>query len=147
MVAHQVTVTDVKNALIANNIYFPAGSIQESKRNFSIVSHTQLKDAAAFGNIIIKNTDDSMVRLDDISHVKLDYLSLYQAPMRINGRNGIEILIEPLQEANPITVAYKIRQAISQIQEDLPIGYACQRELRYFYVFKIFHRRNILYDG
>ena len=31
MVAHQVTVTDVKNALTANNIYFPAGSIQESK--------------------------------------------------------------------------------------------------------------------
>ncbi|MBT8506281.1 multidrug transporter AcrB [Coxiella-like endosymbiont of Rhipicephalus sanguineus] len=122
MVAYQVTVTDVKNALTANNIYFPAGSIQEPKRNFSIVSHTQLKNAAAFGNIIIKHTDGGTVRLNDIGHVELGYRSLYQAPMRINGQNGIEVLIEPLQEANPIIVAHEVKQAMIQIQESLPPG-------------------------
>ncbi|WP_304985269.1 efflux RND transporter permease subunit [Coxiella-like endosymbiont] len=122
MVAHQVTVTDVKNALTANNIYFPAGSIQEPKRNFGIVSHTQLKNAAAFGNIIIKHTDGGTVRLNDISHVELGYRSLYQVPMRINCQNGIEVLIEPLQEANPITVAHEVKQALTQIQESLPKG-------------------------
>ena len=122
MVAHQVTVTDIKNALTANNIYFPAGSIQEPKRNFSIVSRTQLKDAKAFGNIIIKHTNDGTVRLNDIGYVKLGYRSLYQLPMRINGQNGIEILIESLQGANPITVAHEIRQSLIQIQGSLPLG-------------------------
>ena len=122
MVAHQVTVTDIKNALTANNIYFPAGSIQEPKRNFSIVSHTQLKDAKSFGNIIIKHTDGGTIRLNDIGHVKLGYRSLYQSPMRINGQNGIEILIESLQEANPITVACEIKQSLVQIQDGLPLG-------------------------
>lgn len=122
MVAHQVTVTDVKNALTANNIYFPAGSIQEPKRNYSIVSHTQLKDATAFGNIIIKNNDGGTVRLNDIGHAELGYRSLYEAPMRINGQNGIELLIEPLQEANPVTVAHEVKQALATIQKNLPPG-------------------------
>ena len=123
MVAHQVTVTDVKNALITNNIYFPAGFIQEAKRNFSIVSHTQLKNSAAFGDIIIKHTNrGGMVRLNDLGYVELGYRSLYQLPMRINGQNGIEVLIEPLQEANPITVAHEVKQAMMQIQKSLPPG-------------------------
>lgn len=122
MAAHGVTVTDVKNALTANNIYFPAGSIQGPKRNYSIVSKTQLRNANAFATIVIKHSNGTVVRLKDIGDVALGYRSLYDAPMRINGQNGIEVMIKPLQGANPITVAQEVKKELTTIQQNLPPG-------------------------
>lgn len=122
MVAHEVTVTDVKNALTANNIYFPAGSIQGPKRNYSIVSKTQLLNAKAFSDIIVKHSNGRTVRLKDIGHVALGYRSLYNAPMRIDGQNGIEVMIKPIQDANPITVAQEVKTKLTTIQKNLPLG-------------------------
>jgi len=122
MAAHGVTVTDVKNALTANNIYFPAGSIQGPKRNYSIVSKTQLLNAKAFSNIILKHSNGGTVRLKDIGNVSLGYRSLYDAPMRINGQNGIQLMVKPLQDANPITVAQEVKKELSRIQKNLPPG-------------------------
>ncbi|WP_423062555.1 efflux RND transporter permease subunit [Candidiatus Paracoxiella cheracis] len=120
MASHGVTVTDIKKALTANNIYFPAGSIQGPKRNYSIISKTQLENANAFSNIIIKHTNGGTVRFKDIGHVELGYRSLYNAPMRINGQNGIELMIKPLQDANPITVAQEVKSELTLIHKNLP---------------------------
>lgn len=122
MAAYGITVTDVKNALTANNIYFPAGSIQGPKRSYGIISKTQLLNAGAFSNIIIKHHNGGTVRLKDIGQAVLGYRSLYDAPMRINGQNGIELMVKPLQDSNPIAVAQEVKKELQVIQKNLPSG-------------------------
>jgi multidrug efflux pump len=122
MAAMNVTVDDVKNALIANNIYFPAGYVQEPNRNYTLVSNTQLKNASAFKKIIISHTSAGTVRLSDVADVKLGNRSLHDAPMLINGKKGVMLGILPLQSANPIQVANRIKAEIPKVRAGLPPG-------------------------
>lgn len=122
MAAYGVTVVDVKNALEANNIYFPAGSIRGPNRNFTVVSNTRLKDAQQFANIIVKKTTNGTVRMQDIAKVELGFTGFYNYPLRISGKNGILMIIEPLQSANPIKVAQRVQKTLATIKSKLPPG-------------------------
>lgn len=122
MAAKGITVDDVKSALTANNIYFPAGQIEEPDRNYSIVSNTQLKNAADFNKIIIRQNQYGTIRLSDVANVKLGSRSLTESPMYINGVEGILLRIKPLQSANPLAVAGEITKSLAQLQHNLPPG-------------------------
>ncbi len=122
MAALNITVTDIKTALLSNNIYFPAGSFQGPERSYGIVSKTELGSASAFSNIILRHDAKGTVRLKDVSRVDFGSASLSDAPMRINGKNGVELMIKPLQDANPITVATHVRQKLEQLKSTLPDG-------------------------
>src|SRR3989339_304812 len=122
MAALNVTVSDVKNALTANNIYFSAGSFHGPTRDYGIIAQTQLKNAADFSNIIIRNTSGGTIRLKDVANVELGCRSLYVAPMRINGKEGVQVVIQPQPLANPIDVATSIKQELKTIQANLPPG-------------------------
>lgn len=122
MAAKNITVTDIKDALSHNNIYFPAGGISGPTRNYSIVSRTQLTDPDEFGNVILRHDQNGTVRLKDVSSIGLGNTSLYDAPLRINGQEGVQLLIDPLQEANPITVAKEVKAEVAKLQQNLPAG-------------------------
>lgn len=117
-----ITVESVKNALTANNIYFPAGSIRTTTRNYSLVSDTRLNRISDFKNIIIQQSPSGTVRLGDIAKVELGYRSLYDYPMQIAGKNGVLLVVEPLQSANPIQVARVVHQAMANLMTNMPSG-------------------------
>jgi hydrophobe/amphiphile efflux-1 (HAE1) family protein len=122
MAATNLTVTDVQTALTSNNIYFSAGYISSKDKNYSIVSNTQLKSLDDFKKIIVKKTGNATIRLSNIADVKLGTTSLQTTPMIINGQPGVKIYIEPIQSANPITVAKNVVNQLHNIQKQLPPG-------------------------
>lgn len=117
-----VTVTDINSAITANNIYFSAGSVIGPTRSYSLVSNTRLKNANDFSNIIVKQTATGTVRMKDVATVKLGFTSLNNYPMRIDGKNGIMLMVYPLQDANPIKVANEVTQSIEHLKSQLPQG-------------------------
>ncbi|OGT55096.1 MAG: multidrug transporter AcrB [Gammaproteobacteria bacterium RIFCSPHIGHO2_12_FULL_41_15] len=117
-----VTVTDVKTALTNNNIDFAAGSIKTLTRDYGVVSDARLKNPEDFDNIIIRQSPNGTVRLQDIAKVELGFVSFTDAPMRITGKEGVDVTVDPLQAANPITVAAEVREAMVKIQQNLPPG-------------------------
>ena len=122
MAALNLTVTSVQTALTSNNIYFSGGYISTDDKNYSIVSNTQLKSLDEFRKVIIKKTPNATIRLSDIADVTLGTTSLQTTPMIINGQPGVKIYIDPLQSANPITVAHAILDQLQIIQKQLPPG-------------------------
>ncbi len=122
MAASGVTIADVTQALTSNNIYFSAGSFRGPNRNYSIIAGTQLSNPNQFQDIIVKRTDNGTVRLKDIAQVSLGYRSLYAAPLRIDGKSGVEVMVKPLATANPISVANAIKAKLPDIIVNLPPG-------------------------
>jgi multidrug efflux pump len=122
MAAMNLTVTNVQTALTSNNIYFSGGYISTDDKNYSIVSNTQLKSLDEFRKIIILKTPSATIRLSDIAQVTLGTTSLETTPMIINGQPGVKIYIDPVQAANPITVAHAILAQLKAIQNQLPPG-------------------------
>lgn len=128
MAAMAITIDNVKNAINSNNIYFPAGAFHGPTRNYAIVSDTKLKNAEQFAKIIVKETANGTIRLGDIANVVIGFNSLYDYPMRVNGHNGILLIVDPLQEANPITVAHEVIKALKNIRAKLPPGMHAELE-------------------
>ena len=128
MAAMGVSVDNVKTAITSNNIYFPAGAVRGLTRNYAVVSDTKLKNAGEFSKIIVKQTPHGTITLGDIANVEIGYSSLYNYPMRINGKNGIMVMVEPLQAANPITVAKEVQDALKKIEGKLPPGMQIEQE-------------------
>ena len=122
MAARNITVTDVKNAITANNIYFPAGAFYGKARNYSIKSDTTLKTPGEFSNIIIKQTAAGPIKIKDVANVELGLYSLYDYPLRISGKSGVLLVISPLQSYNPLTVAKEVHAALPSIKKALPDG-------------------------
>jgi hydrophobe/amphiphile efflux-1 (HAE1) family protein len=122
MAVLNVTIADVKAALLANNIYFSAGSFYTPSRTYGLIAETQLKNATEFGNIIIKHSTQGTIRLNDVAQVALGNRSLYEFPMLINGKPGVQVIVRPLQLANPVDVAMRVKAAIKPIQSNLPPG-------------------------
>lgn len=122
LASYNLTVADVKTALLSNNVYFPAGSIINSERSYALVSKTQLTTPFGFEQIIVKDVGGGVIRIKDIARVELSTSSLQAAPVLINGKNGIELVISPLQAANPIDMAKKVRAEVGVLQAQLPQG-------------------------
>lgn len=122
MAALNVDVADIESGLNSNNIYFPAGSLRGPTRNYSVKSDTYLKNADEFASIILQKSTDGYIRLSDVADVELGNQSLYNIPVRINNKEGIELTITPLQSANPITVAKEVRDVLPGIIDRLPPG-------------------------
>ncbi len=120
MAALNVTINDIQNALKANNIDFSAGSIRGTDRNFSLVSDTRLTRADQFRKLVIRDTQDQMIRLGDVATIELGSQSLEDSPMRINGQNAIDMEVRPLVSANPIKVAEAVKKALIGIEQTLP---------------------------
>lgn len=55
MAAHQVTASDVQQALNSNNIQAAAGLIRSAEQSFSVTSNTDLHTASQFNHIVVRN--------------------------------------------------------------------------------------------
>jgi hydrophobe/amphiphile efflux-1 (HAE1) family protein len=122
LASYDLTVADVKTALLSNNVYFPAGSIITPERSYGLKSETQLTTPFGFEDIIVKNVDGGVIRVKDIARVELSTRSLQTSPVLINGKNGIQMAISPLQSANPIAVAAEVRAKVKALRAGLPDG-------------------------
>ncbi len=120
MAALNVTVTDVESTLENNNIDFSGGSIQGMDRNYSFVANTKLTDVDQFKNLIIRDTDNQIVRMQDVAKIELGSNSLTPSPMRTNSQSSIDMEVRPLDTANPIMVANEAKLVLSKLK--LPDG-------------------------
>lgn len=122
MAALGITADDVVNTLNANNVDFPAGSVLDPQRTFSVISDIQLKTPQQFGALIVKSVKGSPVYLRNIAKIAWAPSALQQSPMLINGKPGIDVEVRPRFGENPIVVAGKVRQALKRIRARLPKG-------------------------
>ena len=120
MAALGITADSIVNTLNANNVNFPAGSILDPQRTFSVISNIQLQTPEQFGALIVKAVNGKPVYLRNIADVMWAPQDLQAQPMLINGKPGIDVEVRPRFGENPITVAKHVRQALAVIDKNLP---------------------------
>ncbi|KXS53558.1 MAG: Acriflavine resistance protein B, partial [Marinobacter sp. T13-3] len=87
----------------------------------SLTSDTDIADPEAFRNLVVKESDGSLIRLKDIANVELgsetyDELALYK------GQPAAFVAIEMAPGANPLTVADLVKAQLPEIEQQLPSG-------------------------
>ncbi len=118
LAAHQLTTADVENALRAQNVEVPAGRIESSQREFSVVSQTDLVSVAEFENIVVRQVEGYPVRMRDVARVKVAPAS-ERSSVRFNGKPAVSLGIIRQATANPLELGAYVKAELPKINEDL----------------------------
>lgn len=121
MAALGVTPTDVTNALAANNYQSAPGKTNGEYTAFSITARTDIHDEAAFKQLVVKNVNGTIVRLQDVATVQLGSQN-YDSSVSFNGKKAIFIGINATPEANPLNVIDDIRKILPSMKQSFPPG-------------------------
>lgn len=119
MAAFQVTPADVSSVLQRNNFLTAAGSTKSTYVAINMTAKTDLNDKEAFSNLIVKSSQNAIVRLRDISTVELGSEN-YDTSVRFNGKKAIFFAISPTPSANPLTVINNVRKIMPSIIHEFP---------------------------
>lgn len=120
MASYQLNVSQVIQALRANNIQMPAGQIRSSALNYPINARTQFKSLQDFRQMVVARHDDQLVHLDNIAQVHIGPKSNNKRQLTINGQEGVNMVLNNQQDASPITVNKHIQALLPDIKANLP---------------------------
>ena len=85
MAAHNVTASDVRQALMQNNVQSAAGRIEGQLQEFNVTAATDLRTADQFNGLVLKSDNNQMIRLRDVGRAVLGTANK-RASAIINGK-------------------------------------------------------------
>jgi HAE1 family hydrophobic/amphiphilic exporter-1 len=123
-----LTVTDLQNALRAQNVVNPAGQIGAEpappgqQLTYTVRAQGRLVEPEEFGNVIVReNPDGSAVRIKDVAQIELGSLN-YQQYGTFNGKPGAVIAAFQTPGSNALDVAQSIKDAMADQAKRFPPG-------------------------
>jgi len=121
MAAHNLTASDINAALQKENVEMPGGKIRGNTTELTIKTRGRLTTEDDFNNLIIKQTDNQVVRLSDIGEAVLGPQN-EESGSTINGSVGVNLAIIPLPGANNIQISDEFNKRLAQIKLTAPKG-------------------------
>jgi len=121
LAGYRLTVQDVEDALRRQNAEIPAGRIESTTREFTVVAETDVSTPDAFGQIIVANVAGYPVRLRDLGTVKIGPAN-ERTISRFNGKPSLNIGVIKQAVANPLELSVAVRAEVERINETLPTG-------------------------
>ncbi|MGH9364124.1 MAG: efflux RND transporter permease subunit [Thermoanaerobaculia bacterium] len=121
MAALGISPSHVRDALANNNYLAALGKTKGSMVSVNLVANTDLKTAGEFRRLVVKEEKGVIVTLGEIADVELGAEN-YESDVRFNGQSATFMGIWVLPTANSLDVIKRVRQAIPEIREQLPVG-------------------------
>jgi multidrug efflux pump len=121
MAACSVTAQDIYTALNKENVDLPGGKIRGSSTELLVKTKGMLVTEEDFNNLIIRQTNNQMIRLSDIGEAEIGPEN-EETAVKLNGADGISLALIPLPGANTINIADEFYKRFEDIQKNLPKG-------------------------
>ena len=121
MIAFHITAQDIYTALLKENIDLPGGKIRGNNTELLVKTHGLLVTEEDFNNMIIKQTNDQIIRLSDIGQAMIGSEN-EETAISLNGADGIMLVLIPLPGANTVEITNEFYKRFDDIQKNLPAG-------------------------
>ena len=121
-----ITVTDIVNAIQAQNTVNPAGQVggepapADQQFTYSVLAQGRLTSAEQFGNVIVREAPDGgIVRVKDLARIELGVQD-YSLVGRLNGKPAANVAVFQLPGTNAVRTAADIRALLSRTKQRFP---------------------------
>ncbi len=121
MAAYNLTAEDVNIALQHENVELPGGNLAGKSTELIVKTYGRLVTEDDFNNMIIRQTNEQVIRFSDIGTAVLGP-EIVEVAVHLNGTDGISLALIPLPGANSIEIANEFYKRFNQIKKDLPPG-------------------------
>ncbi len=118
LAGYRLTPADVEDALRRQNVEIPAGRIESDKREFSVLSQTDLQTPAQFEAIVVRDVSGYPVRVRDIGRVEVAPLD-ERVITRYMGTTAVSMGIIKQAVANPLELSKAVRKEVALINANL----------------------------
>ena len=121
MAAYNISPAQVRAALASNNYLAAVGTTKGSLVQVNLTANTDLHSVGEFKRLVIRQLNDTTVRLEDIADVALGSED-YDTEVHLSGQTAVFVGIYPLPNANTIDVVKRVRAELDDIKKGLPSG-------------------------
>ncbi|MEY4053219.1 MAG: hypothetical protein RJA92_223 [Bacteroidota bacterium] len=115
--AFNLTYSDFRTALNRENVEIPSGKLYGNKTEMTIRALGKLQTEDDFKNLIIVENATGIIRLKDIAKVEIGP-EQEEYGWKLNGINGVGIIISPQPGANYIKIADEFYKRIEEIKKN-----------------------------
>jgi len=112
-----VSVTDVVNALRAQNATAPVGKVRGALEDQSIRLVGRFESPAEFNQMLIKRSGDNLVRLGQVATVQDGFAEMAGYSER-NGRPNVGLAITRTRDGSTVTIAKEVRELVATINKE-----------------------------
>jgi HAE1 family hydrophobic/amphiphilic exporter-1 len=120
LTARNLTVDDIANALRSANANSPIGTLEGPRQTLTIQANRQLRNAAAFANLIVSAASaGAPVRLSDVATVE-DSVESVKTASWANGERAITLSVQRQPGANTVAAVDAIKATLPKLIEQMP---------------------------
>ena len=121
LAARNISPSEVRQALQANNALAAVGSTKGSMLSVSLVANTDLKNVDQFRQLVVAQKNGTVVRLADVADVVLGAES-YDTEVRFGGQTATFMGLWVLPTESTVEVIKRVREVMPDIERALPGG-------------------------
>lgn len=121
LAAYKLTAADVEDAIRRQNTEIPAGRIESARREFNVLSQTDLATPEEFGAIIVRDASSYPIRIRDIAKVEFAPAS-DRVISRFLGNPAISMGVVRQSTANTLDLGVAVRAEVARLNKTLPEG-------------------------
>ena len=114
---HGVTVTDISQAISAQNIEVPAGSFKSGSRELTVKTKGQVGSADEIADLLIP-ASPSGLRIRDVARV-VDGMEEAKSASFLDGQSSISLVVKKQSGTNTVALAHAVHAAVEELKPRL----------------------------
>ena len=119
MESYNITVEMIAGVLNAENMNLPAGNIEMGMMDYPLRIKGEFSSSNVLEDIVLASFNGQTIYLRDVATIK-DTIRDVALDERLNGKNGMRIIIQKQSGANTVEVAQEIQAMMPSLIESLP---------------------------
>lgn len=117
--AYNLSVEDVRRALVTQNIELPGGIIDQGERELVLRTLGRIRDTEQFNNLIITNRDGYPVRIRDVGRAE-DSIEIPRGASTLDRENAASLFILKQSGTNTVAISEAVKKRLEKIRQTLP---------------------------
>jgi len=122
MAAMGISMRDIQSVLKAQNMVFQSGKMEAGKESLRIEPTGAFSSVEAIGDILLRGSSGTLVRLSDIATLKRTYEEPPRALMHFNGQPALGIGISNTRGGNVIVLGENVKKRLKELESQTPAG-------------------------
>lgn len=119
LASYGLTAKDIVSALDKENVELPSGKITGATTELTVKTLGKLTNAEEFNNLIIKNDNDNVVKLEDVATVEIGSEN-EETILRESGKLMVAVAIIPQPGANYLEISEEFYKRFDKLKADMP---------------------------
>jgi multidrug efflux pump subunit AcrB len=118
------SISEIRNALVAQNRILPGGSIDTGEREILVVPRGDFRSVEDIANVEIEVPDTGQtIRVRDIANLRRGYVDPPEAPFYYNGEQAVLIGVSMAEGENVLDVGPRVVERLEDLEQLLPVGF------------------------